>query len=233
MSIMFKDFFKFITDSVVVSRGIKEGVAAARKSYLDTDKINQSSFDALVNIDPTPQKKYIEWMVKTFVNGKLHHLDVNKYGIIKDFNSLVDKNVIKNKDINSYENIEKVYDEVKKHEDVKTKGDIERAVKKEGTKVVFENDKVLVVIPLTRESSCFYGKGTKWCTSGDVYNYFNDYFYNKGVNLYYVIPKTGKNEDKMAVAVYKSGKRTYYDAVDNTISSVLAKNILNKLGISI
>lgn len=37
----------------------------------------------------------------------------------------------------------------------------------------------------------------------------------------------------MAVAVYKSGKRTYYDAVDNKVSSVSAKSALNKLGINI
>jgi len=211
---------------------LSEGVASARDKYLNTDKINQSSFDRLVEIDPTPQKKYVDWMAKTFVDLKMHHLDIGKFEIIKDFYTLAEKGIIKNKDIYSYKNIEAVYDEVKKHEDVKTKGEIEKTVKKEGTKVILDNDKVTIVQPVSREASCFYGKGTKWCTAGDVYNYFNSYFWEKGVNLYYVLPKV-EGMEKIAIAVYPSGKKEYYKADDSRLTPASANSILKKLGVKI
>jgi len=50
-----------------------------------------------------------------------------------------------------------------------------------------------LIVPLTKESSCKYGKGTKWCTAGDIYpNSFENY--NKEDRLYIWIQKPGKNK---------------------------------------
>lgn len=212
----------------ISKKALTEGVAKARELYVDTGKISTSTFDRLAEIDPSPNKKYIEWMTRVFVKNNMHHVDVGKFEVLRDFYTLVEKGIIKNKDINSYLNIEQVYDEVKKHEEVKTSGEIERQ-HKAGAEVVFENDKCIIIRPTTREASCYYGKGTKWCTSGDVYNYFNSYHYEKSVNLYYIIVKGSK--DKYAVAVYPSGKKQYFDAMDNSLSASKIQPILKKLGI--
>lgn len=219
---------------------ISESVKTARELYLDKNLIAKTPFDRLVGLDTTIARselgkptggKYIEWMVRTYVKNKMHYGDIPKFGIVKDFDEMCTKNLIKNKDINTYKTVEELYDEVKKYEDVKTQGEIEQEVKTEGANVIFKNDKVLVIQPTTREASCFYGKGTKWCTAGDVYNYFNDYFYNRGVNLYYIIPRTGRNEDKIAVAVDPDGSKEYYASDDAHMDDGKALLKLRQLGI--
>jgi hypothetical protein len=219
---------------------LRESVKTARELYLDTKKISPTPFNRLITLDPTIEQsdegkpiggKYIEWMVRTYIKNHMHYGDISKFGTLKDFDGLCNKNKIEKKDINQYQTVEQVYDEVKKHEDIKSQGEIEREIKHEGAEVVFENDVVLVIKPKTREASCFYGKGTKWCTAGDVYNYFNDYFFNRGVNLYYVIPKTGKNTDKIAVAVDPDGSKEYFKSDDQHLDDDKAKYIFKSLGI--
>lgn len=212
---------------------IDEGVASAKKAFLDTHKIAQVTFDRLVEIDPSPNKKYIDWMVRTFVKNGLSHADVGHYGVIKDFFELVDKKTIQGKetDINQYKNVEQVYDLVKKFEDVKSSTAEEKEIKA-GAEKVFENDKVLIVKPHTREASCLYGKGTKWCTAGDVYNYFNNY-YDRNVNLFYILPKGElmKEIGKVAIAVYRDGKKEVYNQMDTRLSPAEANKILHKFGL--
>jgi hypothetical protein len=215
-----------------VAESLEEGIASARDLYLKTNKIAKTPFDRLVLMDPTKEKgKYVEWMVRTYVKNRMHYGDIPKFGVVKDFDELATKGIVQNKDINTYSSVEELYDEVKKHEDVKTQGEIEKEVKVEGSNIIFKNSEVVVIQPTTREASCYYGKGTKWCTAGDVYNYFNDYFYNRGVNLYYVIPRTGDNNDKIAVAVEPDGDKEYYAADDSRLDDMKAKRLLRKWGI--
>ena len=61
-----------------------------------------------------------------------------------------------------------------------------RDIKKSGSKKIFEDDDYLVVVPETVAASCYYGAGTKWCTSARESNAFEDYTGRQGV-LYYVI----------------------------------------------
>ena len=40
-----------------------------------------------------------------------------------------------------------------------------------------ETDKWLIVVPLDKDASCFYGRGSSWCTaSKSSDNYFSNYF---------------------------------------------------------
>jgi hypothetical protein len=84
--------------------------------------------------------------------------------------------------------------------------------KKQAAKKVFENDKLLVVIPDSFSASCAYGAGTKWCTTSSKYRNDYDSYINKGT-LYYIIDKE-KNE-KYATFMYPSGKSESFDAADN------------------
>jgi len=210
---------------------ILEGVVSAKEKYVNTDMISKPSFDQLVDIDPTNKKKYIDWIAKVFVENKMHPTDISKFGVLREFNTLLEKGKlpVDKRDINKYKTVEALYDEVKKYE-----GDVSTTqIKKEAktsTKVVFENDLAAVYHPTTRESSCLYGKHTKWCTSGNKNNRFNDYFYEGNVNLYYVIPKV-EGIDKIAIAVSPDGTIEIYDALDNQLSVPDANILLNKLGL--
>lgn len=225
--------------NVFYKKLINEGVSQAKKLYVDTHKIDPHTFEELVKFDPTPQKKYIEWMAKSYLTIP----DMRKYSVIADFDKLANKNVLPNKDIYTYKNIEAVDDIVRRFENVQTKSEIKKGVKDFESDIkpedkVFENNNVVVVHAKNKEDSCKYGRGATWCTAamGDR-NYFRNYHFSNGVNLYYILPKIdvsnlSKNHDitKIAVAVYPTGKKEVYDYKDERMDAEFP-TIAKKLGI--
>lgn len=91
-----------------------------------------------------------------------------------------------------------------------------RVVRKvEGGNVVFENDKFFVVNPLNHKTSCYYGKGTKWCTAAEENSQFNRY--NEDGKLFYIIDKRLKTDDpyyKVALLNKFEGDKSWWDAKD-------------------
>ena len=96
-----------------------------------------------------------------------------------------------------------------------------RNVKKvEGGNVVYDDGRYFVVNPLTHESSCYYGKGTKWCTAAETDTHFKRY--NDDGKLFYILDRTLPTNDpfyKIALLRKFDGDKTYYDAKDDTIKS--------------
>ena len=142
-----------------------------------------------------------------------------------DFNEIHDhfsdektEDKIKNKpkDINSFTNLVDLnyfndqYDEYV--ESVQTEKDI----KKEADKI-YEDDRFLIIRPLSHKSSCYYGANTQWCTtSKDNEDYFNRYT-SKG-KLYYIIDKksSDKTYGKMALLIpFGSGTPEVYNQEDH------------------
>ena len=88
-----------------------------------------------------------------------------------------------------------------------------------------ETDKWLIVVPLDKDASCFYGRGSSWCTASKSVNsedYFSHYFHEDGVTLIYFILKDNANKWAMAVGVeamaqYADADIEYYDINDNRI----------------
>jgi hypothetical protein len=260
-----------------LDRLYREGLSRAKELYLDTGKINKRAFNVLVQKDPTPQKKYIEWMARTF--PKMPSL--TKYDVISRFDDLCNKNQIEVKDIGRYENIEQVDDAVRQAEikyaeksgEAQTKSGLYKDLaaitakiskerdpeKREAlmTKknqiagkinamkdflkdinpkdVIFQNENVIVVRPPDVESSCKYGRGSRWCTAAmGSRNYFNSYYFGRGVNLYYIIPLIEMHNDKfdkIAVAVYPNGEKELYDAHDARIDEKDFARVKSTLGI--
>lgn len=81
----------------------------------------------------------------------------------------------------------------------------------------------LVVIPIDKDSSCFHGKHTDWCTSKPFRPHYEVYFYDKSVTLIYCLQvKTG---NKWAIAVYADRDDIeLFDKVDNKITPREFKN---------
>ena len=48
----------------------------------------------------------------------------------------------------------------------------------------------LIVIPLDKDTSCFHGRGTDWCTTKAQDRYFEQYFYDNEIVLIYCIKKS-------------------------------------------
>lgn len=91
----------------------------------------------------------------------------------------------------------------------------EKDVKKEADKL-YEDDRFLIVRPLSHKSSCYYGANTQWCTTtADNEDYFNRYT-SRG-KLYYIIDKKSQDRTygKMALLVpFGKGAPEVYNQQD-------------------
>ncbi len=128
-------------------------------------------------------------------------------------------------------NIQDFFNEAQKIKtDIETK-QTEKSAKKEIDKI-FENDTLLVIKPKTFTASCYYGSGTRWCTTmkGNP-SYFNQYSSNG--NLYYLILKNVDRDNKfykMAIHAPKNGKfdsdSIWYDSTDERLTSREKESVL-------
>jgi len=91
----------------------------------------------------------------------------------------------------------------------------EKDIKKDADKI-YEDDRFLIVRPLSHKTSCYYGANTQWCTTtADNEDYFNRYT-SRG-KLYYIIDKKSQDRtySKMALLVpFGNGAPEVYNQQD-------------------
>lgn len=217
---------------------IFESLSSARKLFLTTNKLTQKEFDDLVNIDPTKTKKYLDKLCSWFSQGtELKTLE--EY--IPLYDVLCNKNLLKQKDINSFKEFSQFKTIVDNNRNVTSKTEIKNKLK-EDVEVIMNNDRFLIVKPLTTEASQIYGAGTRWCTAAreDDKNMFHYYHEEESVILYYILDKSKTPYDnikgngdklyKVAVAVYPDGKKKeIFDAKDDKIPFTY---VTDKMGLS-
>jgi len=191
-------------------------------------KFNQEQIDRIIQNVP---QKYLMWVGKIFdsinFNSNFNDLVIK----LREFDKISSNLPLT--DINSYNNLEQL---AKALFDYANRP--RRQVKKvEGGNVVYEDDRFFVVNPLTHQASCYYGKGTKWCTAADSDYQFKQY--NDDAKLFYILDKTKPTDDpnyKVALLRKFNGEKTFYDAQDVTIKnieSIFEPNYLKQLIISI
>ena len=217
-----------------------------KETLIDKYKDTETFVDAvellekLIDGDPSPTKKYSEWMIKQMIGlgsrltysiadnvnlfieliEKFHKLSTSitpeDITYAETTSSLVNGNKILNgpKDINKYDSIwglQAVLNAVYLRNVQKEK---ERGAKNESDRI-YEDNRFLIVQPYTHGASCYYGRNTKWCTtSKDNSGYFDKY--SKDGNLYYIIDKKSNDPTwgKMALLVGNDGKTEVYDQRD-------------------
>ena len=142
---------------------------------------------------------------------------------------------LKQRDLNQYKSIEEV--ETAVAELGKSKGEEKKQVRSD-TDTIYNDDRWLVVRPHTKDSSCKYGVGSKWCIAATgSYNYFNSYSTSNN-KFYFVIDKQGKagaHDSKYALAIIAPGQGAggrqlqVYDASDKLVDiSVVARLVGDK-----
>ena len=224
-----EDAQKYFEDSVgswpVAEPGNPAGIGASTNV--------EGVLDHFVQNDPSGNNKYLMWMVKMYLNPEEKGTSPNDISsLIQRFHKNVDRltpELIKDmafyseapisnspRNIDSYNTIatlERVMDEIESRQTRKQK---EKEAKKGGEKI-YEDNRWLVVKPHTLEASCYYGAGTKWCTTSENTNHFKDYS-AKGP-LYYIIDKTRQlgRFYKIAMHVTWDGAEEYYDEEDNKL----------------
>jgi hypothetical protein len=194
-------------------------------------KVTKATFNKFVDADFTPTKKYLEFMLRTWVNRENVLIYVNTsviIDIVKKFDDLLP--YITNKDIYHKEYADLallrfVIDNAEIAKDDKTFN------RDEHVNVLLENDRFLLIQPVTHRGSLKYGAGTKWCTAGrNDPNTFTRY--SKNGFLAYLIDKSKtKEQNYVKVAFYHeyndcafNGDITTYNVIDNTINVNQLKN---------
>jgi len=181
-------------------------------------------------VDLIPQK-FLMWVGKNFDSV---NFDENFPLLQQALNTFVRiGSNLPQTDLNEYKNVGQLIEAIKDYE-----GKARRDVKKvEGGNVVYEDPRFFVVNPLNHQSSCYYGKGTKWCTAADSDYQFSQY--NQDGKIIYILDKTKPTNDpyyKIALLQKFDGNRTFYDAKDETIqniSEILGKEEFEKISNSI
>lgn len=159
-------------------------------------------------IDTVPQK-YLEWAGKNI--GEINFdSNLSKLSVaLKTFDKISSNLPIT--DINGYKSIVELINALVSYEQ-KPRREVRKV---EGGNVVQEDDRFFVVNPLTHGASCYYGKGTKWCTAADSDYQFKQY--NEDGKLFYILDKTKATSDplyKIALLKKFDGNVIVYDAQD-------------------
>jgi hypothetical protein len=235
-------------NKVTILENVKIG-----KQYVQQGKLSEEDLKKLIEIDPTPQKKYVGWMSKIWITEKP---DINNLrNTVEEYNTFLNKDKAKTKDINQFKSFKALHDEV---DQINQSG--------EGTSVkdlendydtVINNDRLLIMSPHTHEASrklglsyfsfrdCEGGKDSAWCTTYKAPDHFNDYYYTNNVTFYYIrvkspeliqklkeaFPRMYKELEVVALAVLDNGEIDGYDGLDNQMSTEDIKTFTKIIGI--
>lgn len=191
--------------------------------------------DIIYKGDPTPTKKYFNYMVNVsddFIKHKfIENVKTKTFGhlfnLIEKFEQYKDYPVIKEKDIYHY-SLEELISTINEAKEYKSKA----VIRDMETLHLYKDDRFEIVAPMTFASSCMYGAGTTWCTTSTDTTYDNEprglsYFNNhisQGV-LLYVIDKAEKGRKFHRLAWYVdvgktkkySNEFSIWDAQDHKI----------------
>ena len=151
--------------------------------------------------DPTPNKELTFWLCLNYAKGLINRWeDIGSRAIpaLLKYKALLRKPNLDPKlqirDINQIKGLSALEDLIEQYKEKDTSSNSESASKEEqnffktGQAVlVYNDDQVKVVIPKTKEASCFFGINTRWCTAAKKNNAFDEY--NKQGSLYIVLLK--------------------------------------------
>lgn len=111
------------------------------------------------------------------------------------------ENSLDDREINHYKSSNEILNKISILEKSKTQDRKKEEQNLEGQyQVIYESERFKVYCPYTRGASCFLGKGTKWCTSANNKNLFNEYSMQNNF-LYYIFSLGVSRENSM----YKIG----------------------------
>ena len=205
------------------------------KYYRD---IEREIYRAIISSDPTSTEKkngkYCKWLLDLYRSlGKEGMRKTNEQKVmledlykIKDALVLFSRygNRVEKKQIQQYKDYNELVSVMvpfeKNVEEENNSKDLYKDIKDNQTEKVYEDSEWLVISPKTKEASCFWGMGTKWCTAAteDNKNRFNSY--NSRGSLYIFIDKIHKDDKGRQVKYqFHFESRHFMDSEDNVIKN--------------
>ena len=214
-------------------------------------EFTQAQMEMLLNADPSGKQKYANWLANQ-LNKEVHrsmdytkdqlrqgmafedYVDSVKSSIgsamrrfvryLPKYHKLAERNLIE-KDINKYEEYTDWEHDIYKAEKELEERERMKAMSKQAkaeTDEIESNEDYMVVRPRSKEGSCYFGQGTKWCISAtQSQNYFDSYT-SEGKGFYFVFfhhTPQGDPLKKMAM-VFEPGfdePQEVFDAPDDEV----------------
>lgn len=173
---------------------------------------NKFTPENLEKITKMVAPKYLNWVGKVFDEVGFDSKFKDLVGALKRFETISTNLPLT--DINQYKSFDELTNAIKTY-DNRVRRDVKEV---KGGKVVYDDGRFFVVNPLNYESSCYYGKGTKWCTAAETDTHFKRY--NQDGKLFYIIDRTKSSNDpnyKVALLKKFDGDMTFYDAKDDRV----------------
>jgi len=137
----------------------------------------------LAGADPQGQK-HLQWIAKLYANNIFRMEDLNRVqNALSQF--VAKKRGLEKKDIGQYKTLADLEDAVEDAEEVKSKRQEKQDIKAEGADIIFESNDYTIIKLKTEAAACYYGKNTRWCTTGDQNNMFD--YYNQDGPIYVIL----------------------------------------------
>ena len=212
-----------------------EGKVEDFKNIFKDKYTTPEQMDAIIRVssEVDPKHKYLIWLAKSLTkpvfNNEIAFADelAEAQELLMKFKTIGSNLPIK--DISQYKSISELAEAIKTYENRQR-----RTIKKvDGADIIYDDDDYTIVHPKEYNASCFYGKGSKWCTASEDTS-SNWYSYNKEAKLFYFLSKKLPTSDrfyKVALEQKYDGKRIFWDAPDKSFTSgwILGTDYLNDL----
>jgi len=166
----------------------------------------------ITKIIKTIYQKYLDWVGKVMDDVNFDENFKTLVTALKRFDAISTNLPLT--DINQYKTLNDLATSINTYNN-RVRRDVKEV---KGGKVVYDDGRFFVVNPLNYESSCYYGKGTKWCTAAETDSHFKRY--NEDGKLFYIIDRTKPSSDpnyKVALLKKFDGDMSFYDAVDDRV----------------
>lgn len=160
------------------------------------DRYGGSEDDAwasIVAMDPTPTKRYLQWLCRLVGSGRLKPEDFYKApDLLRELQRCgpVLKRAGVSRDVNGYDGLAPLARALSAFQSKKTMGESHRehrALVDTEWIVHHRCDKLIVIEPKTERASCYWGRGTQWCTAAtDSHNAFDYYTEGDGKLVIYL-----------------------------------------------
>ena len=171
--------------------------------------------EAIHTLASTGFKKYLPWAIKHLQTGENVQVISD---LLSDFEKY--KSRLPTKDINQYKTLQDLEMNLAKASKESVAADSKRELSKqraqavgsyesasEDSEIIYEDDEFYVVRPMSTQASCYFGQGTKWCTSATDPNTYNPFerYYDANIYIYYIMDLRNNS--------YKNTKENKYGKV--------------------
>ena len=151
------------------------------------EQVIEFILNRLEEVDPSPNKQYVQWLARTYAKGGTRFEDVLSQvaPYLEKFYKLnLRKQIpVPRNDIGGYTNFGDFMSVMDEYPDV----DPKPLTDKGQAEQLYSDNTMRVIIPVDQTAACYYGQGTRWCTAATRgRNYFNDY--SNDAPLLIVIP---------------------------------------------